>query len=44
VKLLTIIAVIVCCIAVGAFLVLQPDETRGCFFSKATGSCTWTRQ
>jgi hypothetical protein len=43
-KLIAIIAVVVCCAAAGTFLALQPDEARGCFFSKATGSCTWTRQ
>jgi hypothetical protein len=42
-KLITIIAIVACCAAAGAFLVLQPDEARDCFFSKATGSCTWTR-
>jgi hypothetical protein len=43
VKAITIIAVLACCVAIGAFLALQPDAPRDCFFSKATGSCTWTR-
>ncbi len=39
---ITIIAIIVCCVAIGAILALKPSERRDCVFSEETKACTWT--